>query len=298
MTTYNNINLRKRFKKDTGLPLVVFIDPYFDYALDRLSAKDQYENFIQMVDRLGGEQAFFSAAKTLITDMTEAIKSHEDYEKFQNFDLQSLQKEMRHSFGKHSPVFRPENDGKWFTSVDLKKANFQIMRRHYPGIFFPHNTYQEWVGSFTTDDYFIKSKQIRQVVFGQCNPKRQQSLQRALMDQVWSRLEKGLRVVGATSDELIIFHEEHPVDDLNKILIQCTAFPEVELHIKQFQLRQIEDKPYYKREFTNGSFDLKGVPAHYYLEVLAHVEGRLPVVADFTTVYDGRLVEFKESLFA
>lgn len=49
-------------------------------------------------------------------------------------------------------------------------------------------TYQELLSKFTQNPYIFESKHIRQVIFGHLNPKRQQTIQKFLMQKVVTAL--------------------------------------------------------------------------------------------------------------
>lgn len=122
--------------------------------------------------------------------------------------------------------------GKKFVSLDMQKANFQVMSKVYPTLF-------GWESDLTTrwdlfitlmihrifdernmlkfEKYAQKSKMIRQVIFGNLNPKRQQHWQRQVMqslrdfiEQEFSdliqsnKLDMQKSIVQSTSDEIVI----------------------------------------------------------------------------------------------
>ena len=68
--------------------------------------------------------------------------------------------------------------------------------------------YKELVSKFTEIKPFIESKQIRQVIFGHLNPKRQQTIQKYMMNLVVEILDKNgfdkCRFLSASSDEVIL----------------------------------------------------------------------------------------------
>jgi ribosomal protein S17E len=69
-------------------------------------------------------------------------------------------------------------------------------------------TYKDLVSKFTDVVPFIESKKIRQVIFGYLNPKRQQTIQKFMMNELFETLEKSgfekKRFLAACSDEIIL----------------------------------------------------------------------------------------------
>jgi hypothetical protein len=290
-------SLRKRFVKDYRLPITLLQDPYFDYFIDlyvHMDAREKYQSFVDLVERLGGEEPFFAESRRIIDAMILRVKTRPEYAKFNDFDLSDY--DVAHSFNKASPIFHSGNHDKWFISIDLVKANWQSFDYYNPALVEFKTSYEQWARLFTDEPYYLKSKQIRQVVFGNLNPKRQQRLQRFMMDQIWHRLDRaGIEVIGATSDELIIPLGNEPGDmpDAVERLLDVGY----DLHVDTFRLTQVGDKSFFKREYLDGSFDLKGVPAHYYAEVLQHVLGNEPTEMDRTSFFEKRVVRFLEPLF-
>jgi len=262
--------LRKRFVKDYKLPITVFRDPYFEYLIDayeHMHARAKYDEFVKLVGKLGGESEFFQESNRIITEMIATVRGERDigqpwseqaWSDFQVFNMAQFR--IEHEFKKSSPIYIPENDGKWFVSIDLKKANYQSMRYCCGGLVAGTENYEEFISLFTEEPYY------------KC---------------------------GATSDELLVFLGDNSTELQEKIKkLLSTNYPNFKVHVKQFKLVKIsEEKPYYKREFLDGEWDLRGVPAHYYPEVFKVVMGQPVTEQDRVSFYDGRLVQFIEPLF-
>lgn len=291
-------SLKKRFVKDYNLPISIYEEPYFEYFINlysNLNAKEKYNDFISLVERVGGESQFFLESKKIIEQMIENINSNEHYKDFQSFDLGSIS--LSHKFSDSNILFNSGNHNKWFTSIDLVKANWQSFRYFNKELVSNKNSYFEWASQFTNEKYYINSKQIRQIVFGNLNPKRQQSMQRRMIDAIWGKLDEDLlNVVGATSDELIIQHGDScPEQSLSGYI--SDIINEFDVNIKVFNLKRIEDKPFYKKEYLDGTFELKCIPSHNYAEVYKRVIGVDTNHMDRTTMFEGRVVLFVKPLF-
>lgn len=50
-------------------------------------------------------------------------------------------------------VYRPDNDGKYFLSLDLKKANYNALKFYDPEIVLDTGFYEELISRFTDLDY-------------------------------------------------------------------------------------------------------------------------------------------------
>ena len=79
-------------------------------------------------------------------------------------------------------------------------------------------TYEEFIGMFTAHEYIIKSKYIRQVIFGNQNPKRQVTYERYLMEQVLSEIFARTKITGDKvaylgTDEIVLDVTSYISDD-------------------------------------------------------------------------------------
>ena len=73
---------------------------------------------------------------------------------------------------KTGDIYKPMFDGACFFSLDLKKANYHVLKFYHPNLVLNTHTYEDFIGQFTEFDYIRKSKYIRQVIFGNLNPKK------------------------------------------------------------------------------------------------------------------------------
>ena len=128
----NSKALKKRFCTDTNMPITVFAEPYF---LERLRALDyfyggisKFNTFCYMLesDLFSTEQDYFEYYNSVKDRAINHIKAHEEFIKFENKVIPVPQIRL---FSK-TELYKPENDGKVFISIDLKKANFSIMKEH------------------------------------------------------------------------------------------------------------------------------------------------------------------------
>ena len=82
-------------------------------------------------------------------------------------------------------IFKPSNDGKLFISIDMRKANFSALKNYDSGIFDSVDTWEEFISRYTDNKHIINSKYIRQVILGNCNPKRQVTYENILWMEFW-----------------------------------------------------------------------------------------------------------------
>ena len=193
MLTISN-KLKERFCKDCRIPIKVFDEPYFTQRLEILDdffdTKSKWNQFLQCLEKYKCEQDFFEDYNRVKQAMIDYIKAAEGYEKFNSEDMNkycNTLKKFTLPKGISSDIYKSSNVGKYFISFDIKKANFTALK-HYGGIFDEFDKYEDFVAKFTDNQHFIESKYIREVIFGNCNPKRHITYERHLVDKFLSFL--------------------------------------------------------------------------------------------------------------
>lgn len=217
-------DLKKRFVSEYKLPLSVFEQEYWDYFLNLYGVRRQWEDLLAGIDRdYGGNadlflKAFYELRDSLLADLHEKIP-----EEFNGSDKTPGKRNILSPYydvpGNYSSrsIYSGDLAGEVLLSVDLRKANIQALRWYEPSIFPVQSdsideVYQGWLDTFKTgtclDEYVRGSKYLRQVVFGNLNPKRQVRVEKFLISKVIDKV--GLPVVSLQSDEVVFKTDEIP----------------------------------------------------------------------------------------
>ena len=180
------IKLRQRFCKDCDIPVNIFDEPYFS---DRLKLFDFLYNSVSKWDLFKSELAKYDSAMDYFTDYSrikdEAIETVRSTEGFQLFTAYGINDfSIKNKGLPVNKIYNPENNGRVFLSVDMKKANFSALREYRDDIFGGSDTWEEFISRFTDNKHIINSKYIRQVIMGNLNPKRQTAYEKMLMDKL------------------------------------------------------------------------------------------------------------------
>lgn len=205
--------LCKRFVDDTRLPIPAVntadrLQYYLDLYQKDYNAMTLYENMCDEIDiDYGGDQyafmqAFYDARKKMIDDIQENPK----YKEFINYDMSvyGICDELKNI--PKGDIYNATNVGKWFISVDLKKANFQAMKYFSKELVLNEDSYDGYVSRYTTSEYMVTSKHTRQIVFGQTNPGRQITIEKHLMSKLYENLSydrECIKVVRFNNDEIV-----------------------------------------------------------------------------------------------
>lgn len=110
-------------------------------------------------------------------------------------------------------IYKPSNVGKLFISIDMRKANFSALKFYDKSIFSNADTWEEFIERYTENKHIVNSKYIRQVILGNCNPRRQVTYEKYLMDLV---LEVLIDELGYSASDIAFFSNDEIVIDMEK----------------------------------------------------------------------------------
>lgn len=208
---------KERFCKDCNIPIKIFQEPYFT---DRLTLYDKFYGtlgkwnvFLSELGKYHCEQDYFEEYNRVKDAAILDIKSTEAYQKFNEEDMNKYA--VSHKNLPNKDIFKLSKDGKCFISIDMRKANFSSLCHYNADIFGEANFWEEFIGRYTDNQHIINSKYIRQVILGNCNPKRHITYEKYLMDGALTYLTEVFismnRIVFFSNDEIVL-----DVSDMDK----------------------------------------------------------------------------------
>lgn len=259
---------KERFCKDCNIPIKLFQEPYFS---ERIKLFDtfygtisKWELFVSELEKYNCEQDYFEEYNRVKDVAISSIKGTEAYLRFNEEDMNKFAVTHKNLPGKD--IFNPSNNGKLFISIDMKKANFSSLHEYDSTMFGEANTWEEFISKFTNSKHITNSKYIRQVILGNCNPKRHITYEKYLMDQTLSLLldlfdEKN--IVFFSNDEIIFdVTAENDLSQLihlkDRVADQLNAKSKIPFRVELFSLHKINGTDgYYKKIYRkNGDYDV------------------------------------------
>lgn len=296
-------SLKKRFASDLKLPINIFSEPYFEYFMDLYNpdfkTKEKMEIFIKLLEKFNNQEEFFQNSERISSSVKDLISKTETYQKLNTFDMNKefpLEEQI-----KQQNIYIIPNVGKKLISVDLEKANFNVLKMIGLDKEIGSNTYNELLSKFTNDEYYFISKKIRQVIFGDLNPARQQRIQKFVINNLCKKLkENGCILSSASSDEIIIQNQDMTSKDIKEILKDV---PE------EFKFFRVEDFAFEKIDQNHDFFvkttltengpktEFKNVPGHIFAQVYKRYLNQDSNDYDVLFYHEGFLAQFKEKLF-
>lgn len=266
-------SLMRRFCKNCNMPITIFHDQYFYQRIELFDqyfgAKEKLKTFIESIAKFDNEQDYFEHYNSVKDRAINYIKESAGYIKFNEMDMTEISKEIAMYKLPASDIYKVTNDGEWFISIDMKQANFYSLKHFSPDIFGNAAEWENFIGRFTTDRHIIESKYVRQVILGNCNPKRHITYEKYLMCKLVAYLVGTISlndIVSLTNDEIVLKTCNNN-DMLLKRIKECSSKFEVlmgiPLKIEMFQLKYMGDGLGFIKLFSNGKYKLKCVDNDY-----------------------------------
>lgn len=304
-----------RFVDDHKLPITILQEPHFAYFLnlydEDFGTLAKYAMLQETVEKLGSEEAFLEEYYRVRNEVIARTKDMPEYQKFLKEDMKkyAIETPQLPNLGKQD-VYNRTNSGRYFVSVDLIKANFQVLKKYNQRIVFGADTYKEYMAWFTEMPYIVESKYTRQVIFGNMNPKRQVTLQRFYMRKVFDYLRANPRVIDQvvrvtdkqfrvfTNDEIVFETDGFmPAETAKKIKQAVKKDLGLDVAVKSFLLKDIGGMDYFVREFEDGTRDFKKIPPDVFPQVYKKYKGLPLEDSDLLFFYNKRLARYVEPLF-
>ena len=219
----------KSFSKLFGLNIPVY--EYFDHYIEQLSKTQKFKDIKSMIP-------IFEEAEDSIKDIyqykvdkskeiIEFLKQTRTYEEF-NYDnlLPDLSNTKNFKY----------DEGVKYLSIDLKKANWQSIKKYDPDFLNElGNTYYDFLSKFDVPEVFKHSKQFRQFIFGNINPKKQIKVQRSIIQTVIDSIN--LEPVCVKHDEVIYSYQS--ITDILDILSKFIN--DDNFNVKLFYITRVDD---------------------------------------------------------
>lgn len=286
--------LKGRFCKDTGLPLDLFDEPYFTQRIELYdeiyNSKQKYETFLNTVNKFSHEQEYFEAYNKLKDKVIDYLKNREGMQRFLSEDMNKFQ--ISNKGFRNKDIYKETFVGRNLISIDMKKANYTALRHYDKSIVGNTDSYEEFIRMFTDEEHFVNSKYIRQVVFGNVNPKRQVTYEKYLMDKVLTDILKH-------TDDIVYFGTDEIVIDItNNEEIETTLLQivnnhkdqEINLKLENFTLGKIKEG--YIKTKSDGTVEIKSVERIDIPIVIRKLRGQDIEESDLVFKHNGRLAKF------
>ena len=298
--------LFKRFIDDHRLSLQNIEDiEYINYSLDVIGKKGEWQDFVDRVKNRfdDNEEKYFEYYAEVKESFLNSVKNSVEFIKFNSMDMNEFKIDKPNNLSKN--LYTKDNDGKYFLSIDLKKANFQALK--YCKLFQGYETWEDLIGEFTDFPELINSKYLRSVLFGQLNPSRHITVETYLVNNLiptvvnFFKDATEIKLVVMSSDELVFEIDdggiafksvpllgllEDLIRDKFDLNIKADIFRLVR-HAILFNQSNREVEYFEKWRFTMFESTLHCIPSTYYLLIYKIFYKKPIALLDYAIVHDG-----------
>ena len=316
---YSNKTLR-RFIKDFSLPIPITDKKYFKYYMnlydDNLKIKEKYDLLTDTINKLGSEEQFRESVYSIRDNIIQSVKEKESYINFISSDFTNAYNINNLIKYSSRNIYIPAHNNHIFLSLDLEKANFQALKFFNKDIVNNKDTYEEFISDFTDLDYFKQSKYLRQVIFGNMNPKRQVKIERFIIQMILEYMTTTYldlldNIVSVSNDEIVFdltsLIEDGEIDYLkefkeNKDTIKSAIkdIYNIDVRIELFKIVQIdENNSFFAKEFINDSknYELKNIPLDFHAQAYKRYHGLSINKYDLSFRYQNQICRFNNNIF-
>ena len=130
------------------------------------------------------------------------------------------------------------SENKKYISINIKKANWIVLKKYDPE-FAPElgDSYEDFISKFNVPEIFNHSKQLRQYIFGNINPKKQGKAQRVVTQSILNKYNHlNLDIACIKNDEVI-----YSFESFNQIEEILTSVDREIFKIKLFTVKRVQD---------------------------------------------------------
>ena len=300
--------LKERFCKDCNIPIKIFEEPYF---LERLKlyhkqfdTLNKWMKFLLELEKYKSEQDYFEEYNRVKEAAIGAIKNSNGYKDFLELDMSKLPFHVNFYDITSKDIFHPDNDGRIFISIDMKQANYSSLNKFSADIFGYKDSWEVFLRQFTNNEHIINSKYIRQVILGNCNPRKQVTYEKGLMSEVCA----GILNISAGKllfENIVSFSNDEIVIDVTDISNFHTLYVRIEnychfnsndrkppLHVEIFKLKKIKGiDGYIKESMTENNIEIKGVDSNYLPLVIRKLKKEKIRDNDLVFIHNGYLAK-------
>jgi len=174
-----------------------------------------------------------------------------------------------------------------YLSIDIRSANW-ISLKKYDQENQLGDSYSDFLKRFDLPEVFIYSKYLRQFIFGNVNPKKQQKIQRNIIQEIVRQFSNDLTVECVKNDEVIFSFK-----DFSEIEEVVSTLDLSKYKSKIFTVERVEDFR------VDTHYDLSGNPLskemvsvngqQFYLKLKQYITGEPLDIRDLYFKQDGKL---------
>lgn len=241
--------------------------------------------------------------------MYEIINDIKSKPQFDDF-LSNTKKKTDQIKGVSKMFYNTSNSGKYFISLDIKCANFTIIKYNYPKIFEGYNTWTDYISKFTSSDFIKNCKFIRELIFGKLGVSNKiSSLCTYFINKISQEIESSfldkdnINMVNMSADEIVyllnpisITTKTETFESFKSYILD--KYPNM-FHVKMFKLHQLGVKQFFVKEYINDmkTIEFKCCPSKFIMQCIRFWQKEKCTLFDLKFIDEGELASYEKSIF-
>ena len=289
--------MRRYACNNMGITIPIYESPYFEYYADILSGLHDVKEAVRIAEEgvalHGDEQGLLAHRDDAMKRMVSSVSEHPG---FRAWKSRRIGEPIHRRKTTSKNAINMNNVGRTFWKIDLVQADYHSIAISHPQIFNNSPSYGAWVSTFSETPYVVRSKRIRNMVFGQLDPGHQQFIERNVTETILDVCVETGAV--AESDIVHVMHDEallsvEPPADLQERLAAVGAgYP---FRVQKIDVRRV-DGTKFLYTVTDGRMKPFAVPSAYIPQIWKIING-LPIAEmDLYFPYDGRIAMFAQPI--
>lgn len=283
------LSIREGFKKEYKLSCPVLDDHnIFHKCLKIWNLEQEWKEYLDMSKRIGDVITYRRNLVNQIVNTVQHVKG---------FDTLTAIPDSEKHQGPRSYLIE-ENVPKRMVSVDLIKANYQSLKKLGSKFVLDTENYNEFIQRFTREEALIKSRMLRQLIFGLLKPDVQGSIQRQMIYDIIDcvKEKKDFPILHLTNDEVVF--EIKSDQDLVMIQESLQKLPH-QFRVEEFQISKIKNpnnEAWFVKINDHGKKrKIMGVHIKFLFQVYNHLHHLPNQTKDFWWRERGRLCALLEA---
>lgn len=258
---------------------------HFDYYIDQLSKTNRFKDIRELIELF--EQAdlkidnIYDYKMQKSQEIINFIKTTNAYTEL-CYDDNLIDLPTNRNF--------TYSEGVMYLSVDLKSANWTSLKK-YDQQNQLGDTYGDFLSRFGLPEVFVRSKYLRQFIFGNVNPKKQQKVQRNLIQDVIRKCDKEhfmMQIECVKNDEVVF-----SFSDFGVVKEFVSSLESSNYNFKLFSVQRVEDfrvDTYYDLDGNFLCKEMVGVNGQqFYWKLKQYITGEEIDIRDLYFKQDGKL---------
>lgn len=312
-------SVKRRFVKDYSLPINLVDEPYFTYFLElydkHYGCVNHYNNLVSLCEKAGNAEIIFELSNLISSEAQNLIGNSNAMKLINDEDMNTM---VNIRDVQQADVYNETNLNKNMISIDLSKANFNVFCLYGLKEELQIKDYNDLIKKIINEKvapeiqkecehYFINSKYIRQVIFGNLNPKRQQTIQKNVLYRIKETLKDFDFTYGtANSDELII--KLKPFQEVSAIALKKHIEDSLDSKYHFFKVEKFDLERVHENHFVKNTRDdygnivkkeFKNTPNYLMPQIYKKYHGLENEINtyDLTFIYEGFISTFNNNMF-